>query len=132
MVFPSTVHTWKSLRGVQSLQGPDDSDVDEYVFTSFERMYAAFDRDRPLVDPANFFELRYEDLVRDISGSLHAMYDHLRLGDFEAVRAQFEHFETESGGYRTNRYDISADLKNKIARRWKTQIHRWGYTGDTR
>lgn len=128
VVFCSAVHTWKSLRRVQSLQVPHNNDLEEYVFATFERMYRAFDRDRSLIDPANFFELRYEDLVNDITDSMRSLYDHLRLGDFEEMRGKLQRFEEQSQTYRTNRYDISTDLEARIQRRWGKQIESWGYS----
>ncbi len=128
VVFSSSIHTWKTLRRAQSLQvSAEDDELEEYVFNNFETMYHAFDRDRHLIDPENFIEVRYEDLIGDMTVALRSIYDHLELGEFEAVCGKLKEFDARSRNYRTNRYEISADLRQRVYRRWRQHIDRWGY-----
>ena len=62
-LFGSTVKLWKTLYKFEALQDAKHEGLEEYVFSCFEKMYGQFERDRELVDPARFFEVRYEDLV---------------------------------------------------------------------
>ena len=45
-IFPSTRRLWVSLDWAQGLQHPHHHDLDEYVFSAFERMYRGFNRQR--------------------------------------------------------------------------------------
>ena len=65
VIFPSTVNLWKRLYRDQGLQMPTYEGLDEHVFATFTRMYEAFDRDRELIGPGQFCEIRYEDLIAD-------------------------------------------------------------------
>ncbi|MDO6425110.1 sulfotransferase, partial [Saccharophagus degradans] len=85
-LFGSTVKLWKTFYKFEALQNADHKQLEEYVFSCFEKMYGSFERDRELVDPSRFFEIRYEDLVRAPIDRMRDLYQHLGLGEFETVR----------------------------------------------
>lgn len=127
VVFPSTLRLWKSLHEVQGLQLDRAEHAEDYVFAAFDEMYAAFERDRPLLPAGRLHELRYEDLVADPVGKLQAAYDALDLGDFERVRPALERQAAAMRNYRTNRYRHDPRIVAEIARRWRPFIDRYGY-----
>ena len=72
------------------MQGTGDQQwVEEYVLSSLETMYAAFEQDSSLLNENQLFEMRYEDLVEEPVEKLREMYSALELGDFFASRAGF-------------------------------------------
>jgi hypothetical protein len=127
VVFPSTRWLWKSLHEVQGMQVDDGSQADAYVFTTFEKMYAAFDRDRPRLPPDSLHELRYEDLVADPVGRLREAYERLDLGDFSRVEPALEAQVRSMKSYRTNDYRLDPALVEEISRRWRPFMDRYGY-----
>ncbi|HLJ91647.1 MAG TPA: sulfotransferase [Gemmataceae bacterium] len=129
IVFPSTVNLWKSLYRTHALQRPTFAGLEEYVFTTFQRMYEALERDRQLVRPSRFHELRYEDLVRDPIGQMQALYDQLELGEFEKLRPRLQDYAARTAGYETNRYTLTPQLREEIGRRWGKVIRQYGYGG---
>jgi hypothetical protein len=126
-LFGSTVKLWKTLYKFEALQNARHEGLEEYVFTCFEKMYAAFERDRHLVDPSRFFEVRYEDLVRDPIGQMRALYEHLNLGEFETTRPKLETYFADRQDYRIGSYQISDELRAEIDRRWGPYMRRHGY-----
>ncbi len=110
-LFGSTVKLWKTLYKFEALQEPRHRGLEEYVFSSFERMYQAFERDRRLIDPARFFEVRFEDLVSDPIGRMRALYEHLDLGEFETAQPKLEEYFQDRSDYRTGSYQISEELR---------------------
>lgn len=126
-IFPSTVRLWKSLNKTQGLQVSRDPNIEEYVLASLERMYEKFDEQRDLIDPENYYEVRYEDLVRDPLGNVRAIYEHLELGDFEPARAGLEHYLENTRDYRTNRHELAPELRDQITARWSRYIQQYGY-----
>ncbi|MBX6314340.1 MAG: sulfotransferase, partial [Isosphaeraceae bacterium] len=106
VVFPSTVHLWKSLYRTHGLQRPKFEGLEEHVFETFLRLYDRLEEGKRLIDPSRFYELRYEDLVRDPIGQMQALYEHLGLGAFEQVRPRLEQYLAEHSDYTTNRYEI--------------------------
>jgi hypothetical protein len=127
VVFPSTVNLWKTLYETHGLQQPTFAGLEEYVYRTFTHLYAKLEEGKALVDPARFYELRYEELVRDPVGQMRALYEHLQLGGFEAVLPRLQEYLAGVAGYQTNRYEMSPELRAEITRRWGEVIRRYGY-----
>jgi len=131
VVIPSAIRTWMRMTDAVSLQIRRDRPLDDHIFDMFERMYESFERDRALIPEANFYELRYEDLIADPLGQLEAMYSRLGLGDFETVRPAVQKYLDGVKNYRTNRYDHDPDLAAKIHTRCASYLDRYGYNSAT-
>jgi omega-hydroxy-beta-dihydromenaquinone-9 sulfotransferase len=126
-IYGSTVKLWKTLYKFQAVQEPRHAGLEEYVFSCFEEMYAAFERDRHLIDPSRFFEVRYEDLVRDPLGQMRSLYEHLKLGELHIALPKLEAYFKDRQDYRTSTYQIADDLKQQIDRRWGPYMRKHGY-----
>src|SRR5262249_45210922 len=85
-MFPSNQRLWPALVGPQAFQFPKFDDLDEYIFSCFERMYRGFNKQRETIASDHLCEVRYEDLVRDTVGEMRRIYEQLNLGDFESMR----------------------------------------------
>lgn len=126
-IFPSTVNLWRRLAEVEGLQHPPEHGMEEHVFDTFNRMYAAFERDRPGIPPGHFAEVRYEELVQNPLSEVERIYHELDLGEFDAVRPALEAFVASQAEYRTNRFQISPELRARIDQHWGDFIRRYGY-----
>src|SRR6185437_1754180 len=124
------VNLWKTLYRKHGLQPPRYAGLEEYVFETFERMYDAFEAQRDLIDADRFCEIRYEELVKDPIANMRMIYDKLELGGFEAVLPALEAYVAGAAGYQTNKYELSPDLREQVARRWGEFIRRYGYEGE--
>jgi omega-hydroxy-beta-dihydromenaquinone-9 sulfotransferase len=127
VIFPSTIHLWKSLYRNHGLQNPNYQGLEEYVLTTFLRLYEKLEEGKQLVDPSRFYQLRYEDLITDPIRQMRALYDHLELGEFERVLPKLEDYLRSVEGYETNKYEITPEMRSKIAQRWGPVIRRYGY-----
>ena len=127
VVFPSTVNLWKRLSQDQGLQKPKHEGLEEQVFTRFNRMYEAFERDRELIAPKRFCEVSYEQLVAEPVEQVRRIYDELELDEFDNVLPRLEHYMAGQAGYKRNRYQISPEIRAEIARRWAPYIKKYGY-----
>lgn len=126
-VFPSTVHMWQTLYQAHGLQEPTFVGLHEHVFDTFLRLHERLEEDRHAIPPGRFFELRYEDLVRDPLGQLQSLYRELDLGNFETARPRVEEYLAEVADYQPNQYHLSPGLHDEITRRWGAVIRRYGY-----
>lgn len=130
VIFPSTVHLWKTLYSTQGMQKPKFEGLEEYVFANLERMYERFEAERDLIPPENFCEVRYEDLVADPVARMREVYERLGLGGFAEALPALEQYVAATKGYETNKYrELSPELRDQIARRWHGYIERYGYAG---
>jgi omega-hydroxy-beta-dihydromenaquinone-9 sulfotransferase len=127
VVFPSTVNLWKSLYQRQGLQTPTYAGLEDHVLETFKWMYAKLDETRHLVAKDHFYELRYEDLVRDPIREMRALYEHLNLGGFDRVLPRLENYLATIAGYETNHYRLTPAQRAAIKRHWGHVIERYGY-----
>jgi hypothetical protein len=126
-VFPSTVNLWKRMCIDQYLQKPRFEGLNDYVFENFNRMYAAFERDRPLIPAKQLAEVSYEQLVADPVGQVRRIYDELGLGGFDQLRPVVEDYVEKHKNYQKNRFEMAPELKAEIGRRWAGYIEKYGY-----
>jgi hypothetical protein len=127
VVFPSTVNLWQTLYRTHGLQTPTFEGLEEYVFSTFTHMYERLEETRHLLEPSRFFEVRYEDLIKDPVGRMRALYEHLQLGDFDSYLPRLEKYLASVKGYETNRYQLTPKQHAEISRRWGKVIERYGY-----
>jgi hypothetical protein len=128
VVFPSTVHLWRSLYAIQGLQRPTYEGLHEYVFETFIHMHEKLKLTRQLVPPSRFCELRYEELVRNPIEQMRALYQKLDLGDFERVLPALKEYLEGVKNYRPNRYELSPEVRDEVTRRWGSFIQQYGYS----
>ncbi len=96
--------------------------LEEQIFERFEHMYKVFEASRARIDPANFHEVRYEDLVADPVGQMRAIYENLDLGDFEEVLPALEQRAVAMADYKTNRFELDPSLREKISSNFIHQV----------
>ncbi len=127
VVYPSTLHLWRSLYHAHGLQRPHFRGLEERVLATFERLYAAIERDRNLIAPNRFLEVRYEDLVDNPIAELRQIYDNLELGPIDPALPPIEDQLAAQADYRTNRYELTDSDRQRLTERWGNVIHRYGY-----
>ncbi len=131
IVFPSTVNLWRTLYKTHGLQTPNFAGLEEMVLQTFTRMYDRLEEGKKLLGPEQFYELRYEDLIKDPQGELKKIYDHFQLAGFEAFLPRLQEYLTSVKGYETNKYQLSDEQRAEITKRWGDVIRRYGYERPT-
>jgi hypothetical protein len=129
VVFPSTVNLWRTLFQTHGLQKPTGAGLEEYVFATYLRMHERLEEGKQLLDPKQFYELRYEDLVLNPVAQMRKLYEHFGLGGFEQYLPRLEAYLASVKGYETNRYQLTPQQRDEINRRWGPVIRRYGYGG---
>jgi hypothetical protein len=129
-LYSSTVRLWKALDEAQALQKPREKDLEEYVFAAFERMYGGFEKQRESIGSNRICDVRYEDLIRDPTGTVASIYKQLDLGDFESQRAKIEQSMMQRSGHKANRHTLPDDVQSEIKRRWGNYIAKYDYADE--
>jgi hypothetical protein len=109
------------------LQRPTFEGLEEHVLKTFVRVYDKIEEGKGLIDFDRFYELRYEDLVRDPVGEMANLYDHLGLAGFDKVLPKLQARLADTADYRTNRYQLGEEQRAEVARRWGHVIRQYGY-----
>ena len=130
-VFPSTVRLWRTLWETQGLQSPNYDLMHDYVFGSFEKMYARFEEQRSEIAPGCYAEVRYDELTADPLSQLERIYGELDLGDFSAARPAVRDYVESLGDYRRNQHRLDPQLCEQIDRRWGPIMANYGLALDS-
>ena len=111
----------------QEEQHPTFAGLEEYVLRTFVQLYDRLEEGKKSIAPERFYELKYEDLIRDPLGQLEAIYRRLDLGDFAPARPRVTEYLAGLRGYETNRYELSPAEQATVTRRWGDVVRRYGY-----
>jgi len=126
-VFRSTLHSTKVAYLLHALQVPNFRGLEESVFQNFLLLHQQLDAARSLLTPANFHEVRYEDLVNHPIEEMRRLYARLGLGDFDATQPRLEELLRARAGYRSSSESLSKVWQARVAERWGNIIERYGY-----
>jgi hypothetical protein len=127
-VFPSTVRFWKRMYEVHGLQRPNLQRLREDVFETLVAMYRKLEEARPLIEPSCFYELRYEQLVADPAAAVEGIYEYFRWPGFAAILPAILKYAERAKRFKTNRHELSPELREGITRRWATYLDKYGYS----
>jgi omega-hydroxy-beta-dihydromenaquinone-9 sulfotransferase len=117
-VYPSTVNLWRTLYQTQGLQTSSKDGLGENVLSTYLRMFEKLDEGRQMLRANRFYELTYEDLVRDPIHEMKKIYEYFGLADFERVLPRLEEYLTANRNHETNRYFMSAEEQAIVSARW--------------
>lgn len=127
VVYASTVNLWRTLFQTHGLQKPTGAGLEEYVLDTYVRMHARLEEGKKLLEPRQFFEVRYEELVQNPAGAMQQVYKHFGLPGFERYLPRLEAYLATVRGYETNRYQLTAEQRALVVRRWGEIIRQYGY-----
>jgi hypothetical protein len=127
VVYPSTINLWRTLFRTHGLQKPTGAGLEEYVLETYVRMHQRLEEGRKLLDPKQFYELRYEDLILNPVAEMTKLYDHFGLGGFDAYLPRLEAYLASVKGYETNRYQLTPQERATVTQRWGAVIRQYGY-----
>jgi hypothetical protein len=127
VVFPSTVNLWKTLYRTHGLQKPTYAGLEEHVLATFSRLYQCLEEGKRLLNPDQFFELRYEDLTKDPVGEMHKLYEYFKLPGWSEFLPRMHAYLAGVKGYETNKYRLTEEQRAKVKEHWGEVIARYGY-----
>jgi omega-hydroxy-beta-dihydromenaquinone-9 sulfotransferase len=127
VVFASTMNLWRTLYKAHGLQTPSYEGLEERVLSAFACMHEKLEEGKQALRPGQFYELRYEDLIRNPVAEIEKIYAHFRLPGFDACLPRLHSYLSAVKEYATNTYDITEEQRSRVTARWHDVIRRYGY-----
>lgn len=127
-VYLSTRHMWQTGFSLSHLQKPEPQALEEILLTWYIELYSLFDRDRDLIPPGAFCEVKFEELVNTPLDTLKNIYETLDLPGFEEFRAKVIPYLEAQKSYKRNSYVLDHETKERIRQRWGPTCEGYGYT----
>ena len=126
-VFISMRNFYRKLLAEFALQSYDHVDIDEAVLSTYDRMMAAFERDRAGLGEEQLIELPYGALDADALGFLREVYARLGLPGFDRAAASFEAYIGSVKSFRKNDFAYSSADARKVEARLERWLDKWRY-----
>jgi omega-hydroxy-beta-dihydromenaquinone-9 sulfotransferase len=126
-VYLSFWKVWRVGHAPSHLQKPDYQAIDEIILSWYEKLFALFERDRRLIPPGDFHELRFEDLVISPRECLANLYQELGLPDFERFWPPASAYLDSIANYQKSSYALTEEVRAKVNQRWGFFFPRYGY-----
>jgi len=126
-VFLSMRNFYKKLLAEFALQPYDHVDIDETIFSVYQRMMDALEEDAAGLAPPTYLDLAYEDLDRDAIAVIERIYESLELPGFGAARPKFEAYLASVKSFEKNKFAYSDEAAGKVEKRLGRFLERWDY-----
>lgn len=126
-VFQSMRNFYRKLFAEFALQPYGHVDIDETIFSVYERMMDALAADARGLGAPDYVELRYEELDRGGLGALEKIYSSLELPGFDLAREKFSAYLASVKNFEKNRFDYPEADARKVEARLGRFIERGGY-----
>jgi len=128
-VFQSTKNLYTKNIPLAQLQKSDNGILAQNIIKRYAAMYHTFFEDRKLLSPNQYFEVRYEDLVKDKLGHIRRIYQQLGIPGFKEVEPKLQQYINENSKYEKNVYQsLEPTLHEKITNDWYQCFEEWGYS----
>ena len=129
-VVPSTVRMWSIVGSQNTLnrrwKNPEIPDVSSILNSLLEKV----ESDKHLIPAGSFTEIRFEDLEKDVTGTLHKAYNDIGLNFSDAFEKKLLQFVDENKEYKKNSYSLTIGEKDVILHKLGQHIKRLGYFTD--
>ncbi len=126
-VFASNRKLWKSFEQTW-LQEVDADTVRENILWSYDRLHAAYERDKPLFRKGQISEITFEEFVDAPMKTLERVYEELDLGEFGSARPQLEAFLGASHEREGSRYVLPEADRRAIEGQLAPWLERYEYS----
>lgn len=133
-LVPSLLNLHRQIISKYTLQEYTEEQLMDFTFFQYKTFTEGFVRDRHLIDPNNYVEIAYEDLVEAPIETLEQVYDKLNLRPFNEIASVIQGYLDSIRTYETNTYRQDPVLRQRITDELAIAFECFGYpiedTGD--
>ncbi len=127
VVYPSTKRLYEKTLPLMALQHVSENEFDDAIIKSYTEMFEQYFEDRKLVPDGNLVEIAYEKFVGNEMELLQSAYAELGLKGWEIAAPLVDKEIRKQAGYKTNEYEPSEAMMEKIYHNWKSVFDAFGY-----
>ncbi|MEI6852669.1 MAG: sulfotransferase [Bacteroidota bacterium] len=129
-VVPSTVKMWSIVGSQNTMNGlwknPEIPDVTRILNSLLKKV----ESDKHLIPQGSFTEIRFEELEKDVTGTLRKAYSDIGLTFSSLFEEKLNTFVEENKDYKKNRYALNNVEKELILQKLQPHFERLGYLAD--
>jgi hypothetical protein len=126
-VFASNLKLWRTLLNLYAVESSSCNEIEQFVLAAYLMHEEAIVEGMEMADASRLACVRYEALATDPIAEMERLYEELKLGSFERVRARTEEYLANSAGYTRNRFTLSSEQKARVEDSWGPLIKAKGY-----
>lgn len=126
-VYLSTIKMRHNVLDKLALQEGDEKEIEKQVIENYKRLMNSFFEQKKLIPNENYFEVRYEDLVKDPLKQIKKIYTELKISGFENALPDISRYLEMKKDYKINVYKIDKKIIDEVKKHWSFTIKRWGY-----
>ncbi len=126
-VLRSTLHMRSTMFETNALCKVNLDRHEELIFQAFEECVQTYEADKKLIPEGNLYEVKFEDLEKDILGNMQSIYSNLSLPDFSEVQPKIEAYVAGIKEYKKNVFPTDPALADVVNNRMKFALEKYGY-----
>jgi hypothetical protein len=129
-LVPSLLNLHRQIISKYTLQEYTEEQLQDFTFYQYKTFTEGFVRGRHLINPDNYIEIAYENLVKDPIDTLRKVYQKLDLRPFAEVEPAFQRYLESVSSYQTNSYQEDKVLRERIKSELGVAFDCFGYPVD--
>jgi len=126
-VLRSTLHLRSTMFETNALGRVNLESHEEVVYQAYENCIHTYEEDKKFVPQGNLYEIKYEELEKDIPGSMEQIYENLGLPDYLHVQSKIEQYAESIKDYKKNEFPTDQALAQVVNTRMKFALEKYGY-----
>ena len=126
-LLPSLLNLHRQIISKYTLQDYTEEQLMDFTFFQYKTFTEGFIRDRHLINPGNYVEIAYEDLVEAPVKTLRQVYQQLDLRPFHEIEPVITRYLDSIRSYETNTYQEDPVLRQRIREELAVAFDCFGY-----
>jgi hypothetical protein len=129
-VVPSTVKMWSIVGSQNSMNGMWKNPEIPDVINTLDSLLTKIENDKKLIPQGSYTEIRFENLEKDVVGTLRNAYSDLGLEFSDEFEKRLNVFLDKNKDYEKNSYQLKAEEKDLILHKLEPHFKRLHYFAD--
>ena len=126
-VISSTRRFFRSTISALSLQSIPSRELEFQILNCYRAMIERYESERHLIPSQNLFEVRFEEFSANPVKGVEAIYERLKLGDFNTIADAVTEYAATQANFRQSHYKNSESSAKLIEKYCSATFKRWNY-----